>query len=60
MSGTAGTQVISAELFLQQFLSMNNPDTSLHVRLGRITSTPLTHRFEKRAVLPNDPDDSVA
>jgi len=60
LSGTTGTQIVPAQFFFQQLLSMNNPDASFDVCFGRIAPTSLTHRFEKRAVLRNDPDDSVA
>jgi len=53
LAGTAGAEIIPPELFLQQFLAVNNPLATLDVFFRGISSTTLAHRLEKNGCSSN-------
>ena len=46
---TAGAEIISSQLFFQQLVAVDDPQSTLDLRFGRESPTPLTHRLEKNS-----------
>jgi len=46
-AGTAGAQIIAAQLFFQQLVAMHDPRTPLDLVFGRKTFAAFAHRFKK-------------
>ncbi|MFT4556759.1 MAG: hypothetical protein ACI93T_000373 [Porticoccaceae bacterium] len=47
LAGSAGTQVVAAELFFQHLVAMDGSLSTLHVRFRGKSASSLTHRLEK-------------
>jgi hypothetical protein len=45
----ARTQVVTTELFLQQFVTMHDANAAFHVRLRREAPASLAHRLKRTA-----------
>jgi hypothetical protein len=46
-AGTAGTEVVPAQLFFQQFVAVDHPLSLFDMGFGWESPTPLAHRLEK-------------
>tara|TARA_R110002020_G_scaffold15684_10_gene56160 strand:- start:3211 stop:3441 length:231 start_codon:yes stop_codon:yes gene_type:complete len=50
LAGTAGAEVVSAELFFQNFMAVDNSQAPFDLLFGRISPTAFAHRLKKMAV----------
>jgi hypothetical protein len=49
LAGTAGTGIVSAELFFEQLIAVDEPLAAFDLRFRRKTTPPFAHGLEKKA-----------